>query len=80
MRAAPGLVATAVSGQGGVRLIIDNERAKAEKVVMRSTQVMHTELLSAVTPGLQMKTFPTTHGRVKLSISGNTVLAVLSAP
>ena len=78
--AARGLVATAVSGQGGVRLIVDNERAKAAKIVMRSTQAMHTELLSAVAPGLQMKTFPTTHGRVKLSISGNTVLAVLSGP
>ena len=36
---------------------------------MRSTQAIRTELLSAVAPGLQMKTFPSTHGRVKLSIS-----------
>jgi hypothetical protein len=47
---------------------------------MRSTQAMHTELLSPLAPGLQPKTFPATHGRVKLSIGANTVLAVLSAP
>jgi hypothetical protein len=76
-----GLLTTAVSGSAsGVRLILDNERPLAQQVVLHTRQSVRTEVLSAAGAGLRTHTFSPTHGRVKLKVAENSVVAVLSGP
>ena len=76
-----GLVVTSVSGvPGGARMIYDNEHPQAQKVVLRTAQGVQAEWLSATGAGLRTATSLPTHGRVKLTVAGNSVLAVMSAP
>jgi len=75
----PGLVRTDVSGApSGARAIFDNEHAQAQTVVLPATSAVVVEQLSAARPGLRTQTIPPSHGRVKLSVPGNSVLAVLA--
>ena len=74
-----GLLSTAVSAPaGGVRLILDNERGRAQKVTLHSTRSVRVEVLSAAAPGLRARTVPAAHRRVKLDVAPNSVVAVLS--
>jgi hypothetical protein len=74
-----GLVTTAVSNApAGARTIFDNEHAQAQTVVLPAAQRVVVELLSAARAGLRMQALAPSHGRVKLSVPGNSVLAVLS--
>jgi hypothetical protein len=76
-----GLLTTAVSGgASGVRLILDNERPLAQQVVLHTKQSVRAEVLSAAGAGLRAHTFRSTHGRVKLTVAENSVVAVLSGP
>ncbi len=76
-----GLITTAVSGPAeGVRLILDNETARAQNVMLSATQSVQTEALSAAVAGLHTRTSRPKHGRVKLTIAGNSVVAVLTKP
>jgi hypothetical protein len=73
-----GLVTTGVSGaRGGPQVIFDNERARAQSVVLRAAHQVVTEVLSAARAGLRTQALRPRHGRVKLSVAGNSVLAVL---
>jgi hypothetical protein len=74
------LVASAV-GQpgGGTVLILDNERARARTVVLRNAYTVHLAILSPAHAGLITETL-SAHGRLKLSIASNTVLAVSAVP
>jgi hypothetical protein len=80
VRGTPGLVATAVSGvAGGAKLILDNERPRAQTVVLRSAQPVRAEVLSPTRSGLPTEVFPARNGSVRLTVAANTVVAVLSA-
>lgn len=74
-----GLLTTAVSGaKSGIRLILDNEHARAQKMVMRTAQSIRIDVLSPTRAGVRTETRRPTHGRVRLVVAGNSVLAVLS--
>ena len=78
VREARGLVTTSVSGaRGGPQVIFDNERAQAQTVVLRAAHQVVTEVLSAARAGLRTQALRPRHGRVELSVAGNSVLAVL---
>jgi hypothetical protein len=73
-----GLVTTGVSGaRGGPQVIFDNERTRAQSVVLRAAHRVVIEVLSAARAGLRTQALRPRHGRVKLSVAGNSVLAVL---
>jgi hypothetical protein len=77
---AKGLVATAVSGPAApVQLILDNERARAQQVVLRSESSIHVAVFSATRAGVAARTLTPRKGRVKLTMAGNSVAAVLSS-
>jgi hypothetical protein len=74
-----GLVTTAVSGDPrGPRAILYNEQARAQTVVLAAAHPVVVEVLSAARAGLLTETLRASHGRVKLRVAGNTVVAVLS--
>jgi len=74
-----GLVTTAVSGDpGGPGVILDNERARARTVVLPAAHTVGIEVLTAARAGLLRETLPARHGRVKLRVAANSVVAVLS--
>ena len=73
-----GLVTTAVSGDpSGPRVIFENEQTRAQTVVLPATQSVVVAVLSAARAGLLTETLPAHHGRVKLHVAGNSVVAVL---
>jgi hypothetical protein len=73
-----GLVATGVTRPSGQPplLILDNRRAKAQAVVVRGVDSVRLEALSAVRAGLAAVVVGGAHGRVKLSVAGNSVVAL----
>jgi hypothetical protein len=72
-----GLVATGVTlASGQPLLILDNERAKAQAVVVRGVDSLRLEALSAAHDGLAAVDLAGSHGRVKLSVAGNSVVAL----
>ncbi len=80
-----GLVATAVGGNPTApgnpappQLILDNESAKPQTVVLRGAQTVQVQLLSAVRAGLQAAQLSASRGAIKLTVAANSVLAVLS--
>jgi hypothetical protein len=74
-----GLLTTAVSGDpGGPTLIFDNERAHAQTVVLAATQSVVVAVLSPARAGLLTERITARHGRVKLRIESNSVVAALS--
>jgi hypothetical protein len=83
VRTVPGvreLVASAL-GQpaGGTVLILDNERARARPVVLRNAYRVHVAIFSPAHAGPVTETL-SAHGRLKLSIAANTLLAISSVP
>ena len=75
-----GLVSTAISaGAGAAQLILDNEHAQALAVVLRTSQTVRVEVLSAARAGLQVAQLGPRHGAIKLRVAPNSVLAVLPA-
>jgi hypothetical protein len=77
--AAAARAATAADA-AGPRLILDNESAKRRTVVLRASGAVRSELLSATRAGLQAGLLSATHGRIRLTLPGNSVLAVTAAP
>jgi hypothetical protein len=82
-RTVPGvrnLVATAVAEPGGkLLLILDNEGAHAQPVVIRGAGGVNVEALSASIAGLQQLPTSRVHGVVRLSIAKDTVAALSPA-
>jgi len=73
---APGLLATAVTGTpGGARMILDNERAGAQTIVLPAAHAVVAESLSATRPGLGMLTLNPSAGHIRIRVAGNSVLA-----
>lgn len=83
LRTVPGvrqLVATAVrQPDGATVLILDNERARARPVLLRTARGVRAQLLTAARAGVQGKTLTPSHGRVRLTLAPNTVLAISTA-
>ncbi len=74
-----GLVTTAVSGNpAGPTRILDNETARARTVVLPASHTLVVAVLTATRTGLLKATLPARHGRVKLRMAANSVVAVLS--
>jgi hypothetical protein len=74
-----GLVTTAVSGDpGGPEVILDNERSRAQTVVLPAAHTLAVAVLTAKRAGVLREALPARHGRVKLRVAGNSVVAVLS--
>ncbi len=74
-----GLLTSAVSGDpGGPTVILDNKRARAQTVVLPAAHTLAIAVLSATQAGLIRETLPARHGRVKLRVAANSVVAVLS--
>jgi hypothetical protein len=72
-----GLVATAVNGPAGKpQLILDNETAKAQTVVLRGQPTVHIEVLSAAGAGLKTAPLTSPQDRIKLIVQSSTVVAV----
>jgi hypothetical protein len=88
-----GLVATAIGSPGAPpstpptapqsapqstpQLILDNESAKQQTVVLRGAGTVQVELLSATRAGLQTAQLSSARDRIKLTVAANSVLAVL---
>jgi hypothetical protein len=76
---AKGLVTTAVSGDpSGPALILDNESARARTVKLPAAHAVAIAVLTATRAGLVKATLPARHGRVKIRMAGNSVVAVTS--
>ncbi len=72
-----GLVATAVNGPAGKpQLILDNETAKAQTVVLSGQPSVHIDVLSAAGAGLKTAPLSSPQDRIKLIVQSNTVVAV----
>ena len=76
----PAPATTPPSAAAGVQLILDNEQTRAQAVVLRSVQPVRIQVLSAVRAGTQATQLSPSHGRVKLVVAANSVLAVSSTP
>jgi len=72
-----GVVATSVTG-GHVELIYDNERTKTQTLMLPATHDLRVEVMSSVHAGLAKQVLPVRHGKVKLRIAPNSLVAVLS--
>jgi hypothetical protein len=73
-----GLLTTAVSSDpGGPTVILDNERAHARSVMLAATHPVVVAVLSSARAGLLTETLPVRHGRVRLRVASNTIVAVL---
>ena len=57
-------------------LILDNERARARPVVLRTTHSVQLEVLSPGRAGLQIEALAPGHGRIRLSVAANSVVAL----
>jgi hypothetical protein len=76
-----GLVATSITGTAGQAvLILDNERGQAQKVVLRQAPGVQTETLSAASTGVQTAHLSATHGRIKLLVAPQSLVALTAAP
>jgi len=76
-----GLIGAAVIGPASAaQLILENERAHAQEIVLRTGATVRVEALSVVRAGVQSKLLSPRRGRVKLLVAANSVLAVLPAP
>jgi hypothetical protein len=77
--AAPGVLATAVSGtSGGARMILDNEQARDQTIVLPAAHAVVVESLSATRPSLRTLTLHPRAGHVRIRVAGNSVLATLA--
>jgi hypothetical protein len=76
-----GLVATAVSQPAGTGLLIlDNEHAKAQSVVLRGVASASIEQLTPTRAGALVTELVSPHDSIELSVSPNSVLAVSPTP
>ncbi len=72
-----GLLATAVNqpGGGGV-LVLDDERPRAQAVVLQSAVPVRVEVLSAQVGGVAVAIRAPVHGRIRLTVPANGIVAV----
>ena len=71
------LLATAVRVPGGgTVLILDNERARARPLLLRTAHGVRVQLLQAARAGLTAESLSPSGGRIRLSVPASSVLAV----
>jgi hypothetical protein len=74
-----GLVATGVTEPTGQTLVIlDDESARAQAVVLKGAASAHVEVVSPARAGVRAALLSAVHGRIKLAVAANSV-AVVSA-
>src|ERR1700677_41165 len=61
---------------GSALVILDNQSAKAAPVLLTDAQSVHVQSLSAARAGLQEEQLSSPHGRIKLVLPANSVVAV----
>jgi hypothetical protein len=72
-----GLVATSIGEAAGtVLVILENEGAKARTVKVTGAQSVHVQSLSAARAGLQETQLSSAHGRIKLVVPANGLVAL----
>jgi hypothetical protein len=72
-----GLLATSVTGTTGLStLILDDEHAQPQKVLVRGATSVHVETLSAAQTGVQAKQLTASHGRIALTVAPSSVVAL----
>jgi hypothetical protein len=73
-----GLVANSIVASSGTTafVILENESATARPVVLANAQSVHVQSLSAARAGLREAQLSATHGRIKLVIPANSLLAL----
>jgi hypothetical protein len=74
------VAASPASAAGAAQLILDNEHAQAQRVVLRGANSVRIEVLSARSAGAQTTELSSPRDRIKLVVAGNSVVAVLAAP
>ncbi len=81
VRGIRGLRATAVAGPAGTpQLILDNESARTQTVVLRGAHGVRAEVLSATGAGLRTTEHGSPEARIRLLLARNSVMAVFSLP
>ena len=76
-----GLRATRIgTPAGGTLMILDNEHAQAQRVVLRGAGRVQVEALSSRRAGVQTTHLSPTHDRIKLTIAGNSVATISTLP
>jgi len=81
VHAGRGVLASAISQPGGaVVLILDNEGAKAQPLLLRATGALQVQALVPTRAGVHVVSAASSHGATRLSLAPNTVLAVSAAP
>jgi hypothetical protein len=73
-----GLVATGVVSSAGTTalVILENESAKPRPVVLTGAQSVHVQSLGAARAGLREAQLSATHGRIKLVVAANSLVAL----
>ncbi len=83
LRTVPGvheLVATSVTEPTGKTfLILDNERSRAQPIVLRGVSSADLETFGAVSAGLKVTQLSAVRGRIKLVVAGNSLVAISAA-
>jgi hypothetical protein len=75
-----GLAATSVSEPSGqTLLLLDDQSAHAQRVVLRGATSAHVEVVSPATPGVRAAQLAAVHGRIELVVAANSVAAVSAA-
>jgi hypothetical protein len=76
-----GLVDTSVATpSGGTLTILDNERARARRVLLRGADSVRMEALGAARAGVQTRTLSSPHARIALVLAPNSVVALTPSP
>jgi hypothetical protein len=75
-----GLQATSVTEPSGQTLLLLNDQgAHAQRLVLRGAASAHIEVISPAQPGVQTATLSAVHGRIQLVVAANTVVAITAA-
>ena len=65
---------------GRTMLILDNEHARAQPVVLRGAHAVRIQALTPAQAGAQTAQLSSTRGRIKLTVAPNSVLAISPSP
>jgi hypothetical protein len=73
-----GILATALTG-APVQLILDNEHTRAQTIALPFSASVHVDILTSTRAGIAHAVLPVHHGRVKVKIAGESIVAILSS-
>ena len=76
----PGAGKAPVPGAGTTTVILDNERARAQPVVLRGARTVRVQTFTSLRAGPQTAQLSAHRGRIRLTVAPNTVLAIAPVP